>query len=125
MVNIPVIDFSGYRSAGSVSERRKTADTIVNAFKDSGFVYLKGHGIPDTTVKNVFERVRFLLAVYRCLQGLMYSTQSAQFFDLPHATKVRNALPCIFRRVLMMRRPSWHGRTRVRTAATCRSDVSA
>ncbi|KZV71375.1 Clavaminate synthase-like protein [Peniophora sp. CONT] len=72
VLTIPVIDFNTYRTAGSVSERRKTADAIVNAFKDSGFVYLKGHGIPDATVKNVFER-------------------SAQFFDLPHSTKAKLA----------------------------------
>ena len=46
-----------------MSERRKTADTIVNAFKDSGFVYLKGPGIPDATVKNAFEKVRLGLPV--------------------------------------------------------------
>lgn len=30
---------------------------IVNGFKEVGFVYLDGHGIPPSTVKDVFEKV--------------------------------------------------------------------
>ena len=56
--NIPVIDFSGYTQAGSISEKRKIADKVVNAFKDSGFIYLEGHGIPPSVVDNAFQRVR-------------------------------------------------------------------
>jgi isopenicillin N synthase-like dioxygenase len=56
-MDIPVIDFSGYLNAGSTSEKRKTSDKIVNAFKESGFIYLEGHGIPGETVDNVFNRV--------------------------------------------------------------------
>ena len=44
--HIPVIDFSRFREAHAKSEKKDTADRIVSAFKDSGFVYLSGHGIP-------------------------------------------------------------------------------
>jgi hypothetical protein len=54
-LQIPVIDFSKFRVAKS---KRETADKIVGAFKDSGFVYLTGHGIPESTITRVFEKVR-------------------------------------------------------------------
>ncbi|KAI0268183.1 Clavaminate synthase-like protein [Gloeopeniophorella convolvens] len=65
---IPLIDFSNYRNATSLSEKRKTADEIVNGFKEVGFVYLQGHGIPSSTVDNVFEK-------------------SAEFFRMPAPVK--------------------------------------
>jgi hypothetical protein len=54
-LQIPVIDFSKFRVAKS---KRETADKIVGAFKDSGFVYLTGHGIPESTITRVFDKVR-------------------------------------------------------------------
>lgn len=47
---IPVIDFSKFRAARSPEERKATADEIVGAFKDSGFVYVSNHGIPERTL---------------------------------------------------------------------------
>ena len=44
--SIPIVDFSGFREATSLQGRQKVATEIVSAFKDSGFVYLSGHGIP-------------------------------------------------------------------------------
>lgn len=51
------MDFSKYQSAKSHAEKRKTADEVVNAFKEVGFVYLSNHGISDATVRNAFQRV--------------------------------------------------------------------
>ena len=51
------MDFSKYLQASSRDEKQKTADEIVNAFKEVGFVYLSGHGIPDSTVKGAFAKV--------------------------------------------------------------------
>ncbi|KAH9179612.1 Clavaminate synthase-like protein [Lactarius sanguifluus] len=65
---IPLIDFSKYRHATSLSEKRKTADEVVNGFKEVGFIYLEGHGIPSSTVDGVFEK-------------------SAEFFRLPSSVK--------------------------------------
>jgi isopenicillin N synthase-like dioxygenase len=56
-LSIPVIDFSAYRQTGSVSDKRRVAEKIVDAFKDSGFIYLYGHGIPVATIENVFKKV--------------------------------------------------------------------
>lgn len=64
-----MVNFSKYHKASSRQEKQQTADEIVSAFKEVGFVYLSGHGIPDSTVKNVFAKVGFrrLLFVTVCL----------------------------------------------------------
>ena len=43
--------------AKSDAEKMQTAEEIVNGFKEVGFIYLDKHGIPDSTVKNAFEKV--------------------------------------------------------------------
>jgi hypothetical protein len=43
---IPVIDFSKFRAAQTTEEKKETAKEIVSAFKTSGFMYVKNHGIP-------------------------------------------------------------------------------
>jgi hypothetical protein len=43
--SIPVIDFSKFRSASSREEKKQTANEIVSAFKESGFIYIKNHGV--------------------------------------------------------------------------------
>ncbi|THH19770.1 hypothetical protein EW146_g1443 [Bondarzewia mesenterica] len=68
-LRIPLIDFSKYRQATSLSEKRKVADEVVNGFKDVGFIYLEGHGIPDAT--------------------LSIGRQSADFFRLPTEAKLK------------------------------------
>ncbi|KAI0921879.1 hypothetical protein AcW1_004263 [Taiwanofungus camphoratus] len=65
---IPLIDFSKFRAATSLSEKRHTADEVVNGFKEVGFIYLNKHGIPDSVVKHVFSK-------------------SAEFFNLPMEVK--------------------------------------
>jgi isopenicillin N synthase-like dioxygenase len=52
-----LIDLSKYRHANTLSGKRKTADEIVDGFKEVGFIYLQGHGIPSSTVDNVFRKV--------------------------------------------------------------------
>lgn len=47
--HIPVIDFTQFRDATAQSDRKNTANNIVSAFKESGFIYLSGHGIPSST----------------------------------------------------------------------------
>lgn len=55
---IPLIDFSKYRAAASLSEKRRTADEIVSGFKEVGFIYLDNHGIPESTIRHTFQKVR-------------------------------------------------------------------
>lgn len=57
---IPVVDFSRYLRAESSTQKRETADEIVNAFKEVGFVYLSKHGIPDHVVKNVYSKACYI-----------------------------------------------------------------
>ncbi|KAI0053649.1 Clavaminate synthase-like protein [Auriscalpium vulgare] len=66
--SIPIIDFSKYIYATSIAEKRRTADEIVNGFKEAGFIYLYGHGIPLSDIDNVYKK-------------------SAQFFALPSEVK--------------------------------------
>ncbi|TCD69882.1 hypothetical protein EIP91_005959 [Steccherinum ochraceum] len=68
---IPLIDFSKFSSQVSSAEKRKTADEIVNGFKNVGFIYLVKHGIPEATIQNVFRK-------------------SAEFFKLP--SEIKNSL---------------------------------
>jgi hypothetical protein len=51
---IPVINFEKFRIATSASEKKAVAAEIVSAFKKSGFIYLKGHGIPAGEWKCLF-----------------------------------------------------------------------
>ncbi|KAE9410018.1 Clavaminate synthase-like protein [Gymnopus androsaceus JB14] len=69
---IPVIDFSKFRAAKSDAEKKDTANEIVSAFKNSGFIYISNHGLPQETVSKVFQK-------------------SADFFKMPEETKARLA----------------------------------
>lgn len=64
---IPLVDFSAFRS-GITSGRRQVADDVVRGFKEVGFIYLTGHGIPSETIENVYKK-------------------SAEFFKLPEEIK--------------------------------------
>ncbi|KAH9482783.1 2-oxoglutarate-Fe(II) type oxidoreductase ppzD [Psilocybe cubensis] len=65
---IPIIDFAKIRNSSSPQEKKGTAEEIVSAFKESGFVYLTNHGITPSEVESTFRR-------------------SAQFFELPSDVK--------------------------------------
>ena len=60
---IPVVDFDRFKNATSPDQKQQTADEIVSAFKEVGFVYLSGHGIPEATVQHVFRKVSIALGV--------------------------------------------------------------
>ncbi|KAI0796912.1 Clavaminate synthase-like protein [Abortiporus biennis] len=60
---IPLIDLSKYMSASSPSEKRKTAEDIVNGFRNVGFIYLDKHGIPEATVKGAFQKSKEFFAL--------------------------------------------------------------
>ncbi|KAJ7129391.1 hypothetical protein C8R44DRAFT_872665 [Mycena epipterygia] len=68
---IPLIDFSRFQ-AGSSAEKKSTALAIVSAFKESGFIYLSGHGIPASTIQGAFAK-------------------SAEFFRMPTDVKEKLA----------------------------------
>ncbi|KAJ5629708.1 hypothetical protein N7528_003365 [Penicillium herquei] len=64
---IPLIDFGPFFS-GTPSDKHAVALSITNAFKTSGFLYLKAHGIPPSVVSRVFA-------------------SSARFFNRPQSQK--------------------------------------
>ncbi|RAK99457.1 isopenicillin N synthase family dioxygenase [Aspergillus ibericus CBS 121593] len=50
---IPIIDFGPFLN-GTPADKHEVAMSIVDAFKSSGFLYLKGHGVPPSVVSRVF-----------------------------------------------------------------------
>ena len=68
------------------------ADEIVNGFKEVGFIYLEGHGIPSSTVDGVFKKVRNLIRVVGYSLVNQPLNQSAEFFRLPSSVKVCSLL---------------------------------
>jgi isopenicillin N synthase-like dioxygenase len=51
---VPVIDFSSFRREKSLEK----ATELFAAFRDSGFVYLQNHGVPQEVVDEAFAWVR-------------------------------------------------------------------
>jgi len=60
---IPVIDFEPFRS-GSEAAKEAVARDVVNAFKEVGFIYIKNHGVDDTTISNVFTESSSFFALH-------------------------------------------------------------
>ena len=67
LILLQLIDFSKYLT-GDEEARRACGKQIFDAFQSSGFIYLKNHGIPKSTVSKVFK-------------------ESAQFFKRPQDQK--------------------------------------
>lgn len=55
---IPLIDFSKFQSEKSI----QTAKKLFDAFQNSGFVYLKNHGVSQNVVDEAFAWVGLLLS---------------------------------------------------------------
>lgn len=53
-LTIPLIDFSAFLS-GDATVKKQTAEAVLKGFQDTGFIYLKNHGIPRSTVSTVFS----------------------------------------------------------------------
>lgn len=51
---VPVIDFSPFRKEKSLEKAKE----LFAAFRNSGFVYLQNHGIPQEVVDEAFAWVR-------------------------------------------------------------------
>lgn len=70
--HIPIIGFQQWQQAQSQDDKKAVASQVVSAFKEVGFVYLRGHGIPSAVVSNAFK-------------------QSASFFKQPMEEKLKLA----------------------------------
>jgi len=53
-LEIPLIDFAAFLS-GDPNAKKQTADAVLKGFQNAGFIYLKNHGIPSSTVSTVFS----------------------------------------------------------------------
>ncbi|PVG04208.1 Clavaminate synthase-like protein [Serendipita vermifera] len=70
--HIPVVSFAKFRQSNSIAEKTQTANEVVTAFKEVGFVYLKDHGVAEGVIDNAFKK-------------------SAEFFGLPIEEKSKLA----------------------------------
>lgn len=53
---IPIVDFGQFLN-GSQEEKERVAREIDDAFRTSGFVYLRNHGVEKEVVEEAFEWV--------------------------------------------------------------------
>lgn len=51
---LPIVDLSPFLSASSIDDRHACAKDLVNACRDIGFVYIKGHGVPKDQIQKAF-----------------------------------------------------------------------
>ncbi|KAJ5782470.1 Oxoglutarate/iron-dependent dioxygenase [Penicillium paradoxum] len=73
-LKIPLIDFGPFFT-GTPSDKHAVALAITEAFKTSGFVYLKSHGIPPSVVSDVFgSSSRFFARPQSEKDGLGWTT---------------------------------------------------
>jgi isopenicillin N synthase-like dioxygenase len=63
-MELPTLDFADFTS-GTKEQRQKLSSHLVQSFKDHGFVKLTNHGVPEDTVKTLFEMVRQPLSQFR------------------------------------------------------------
>ncbi|KDN53201.1 Clavaminate synthase-like protein [Tilletiaria anomala UBC 951] len=52
---IPIIDFANFLQPQNILDKVQVADQLTQAFKASGFVYLKGHGISSGQIAKTFK----------------------------------------------------------------------
>jgi isopenicillin N synthase-like dioxygenase len=52
--SLPIIDFSVWTSKGTPSERLSIAKELVKACHETGFVYIRNHGVPAQTLEEAF-----------------------------------------------------------------------
>ncbi|KAE8148967.1 hypothetical protein BDV25DRAFT_8720 [Aspergillus avenaceus] len=71
---IPIIDFAPFLN-GTPADKHAVALSIINAFKSSGFLYLKDHGIPPSVASRVFgSSARFFARPQDQKDGLCWTT---------------------------------------------------
>ncbi|KAL3472996.1 hypothetical protein BJX99DRAFT_234540 [Aspergillus californicus] len=74
---IPIIDFAPFLN-GTPADKHAVAMSVVEAFKTSGFLYLKDHGIPPSVTLRVFkESARFFSRTTEQKDSLGWTTPQA------------------------------------------------
>jgi isopenicillin N synthase-like dioxygenase len=72
--SLPIVDFSAWTSEGTPSERLAIARKLVKACHETGFVYIKNHGVSAQTLQEAF-------------------TWTKKFFDMPNGKKLEAEKP--------------------------------
>lgn len=82
--DIQVLNFGAFLDG---SQKQAVADSILTSFKDTGFVYLTNHSLPNEKIDAMFEWVGNSSS--RSLKTIAHFcfVKSKRFFDLPNETK--------------------------------------
>src|SRR5919199_3802619 len=62
VAQIPVIDFAGF-ARGAAAERAATAAALRAALEQYGFLYLRGHDVPQSVLDTLFTEARAFFAL--------------------------------------------------------------
>jgi len=73
LLHVPVIDLTPYRE-GTPEGKAAVAEQIGQACRDIGFLVVSGHGIPENLIRKTYD-------------------VSKEFFELPHAEKMKADRP--------------------------------
>lgn len=100
---VPVVDLSAFSTDGTYNEKQQQAKELVKACHDVGFVYVRGHGVPDEALNETFR-------------------VSRKFFALPVEDKMKAPHPPGY---AIHRGYSWPGLEKVSNAASAEDDKVA
>lgn len=76
-LSIPLIDFSAFTS-GPPETQLKTAQAILHGFQNAGFIYLRNHPIPKSTIQKTFaESAKFFARPLEQKEELSWTTPEA------------------------------------------------
>ena len=62
-VGIPIIDLSGFQDPNDENECIKTTKSIAEACRDSGFFYVKNHGVSEQVQNSLFKALKEFFAL--------------------------------------------------------------
>lgn len=60
--NIPSLDLADFIS-DNIKRKNNFVELLGKAFTDIGFVAIKNHGIPENTIKNLYEKIEFFFSL--------------------------------------------------------------
>jgi hypothetical protein len=93
---VPIVDFGKFLDGGE-DDREYVAMQIDDAFRNAGFVYLKGHGVPREMIMECFEWVTtsfYFICPYLSLPFFIHSLLQHNSTRLtPHPPRTNPSLP--------------------------------
>ena len=93
--SIPVVDFAGWTSDASFTQKKAIADQLINACRTVGFVYITNHQLPPDRLARAFEWSKKLFDLK--LEQKMLAPHPSGFtvhrgYSWPGLEKVSNAM---------------------------------